>query len=165
LLEYNADTPTALLGAAILRWHWLQDTFPGADQTAAQAWFETAALTIEDVDSRRVGRVRDRKPAADVERREVVHRLEESCGTTYPEFPRARVDLLRADMEGESLRAQAELSGSVQQRGGIADTATELVAKRRYGDNGNASATRHSTLAPGACSAIRRVLSRDPLHA
>src|SRR5215831_808511 len=32
LLEYNADTPTALLEAAVVQWHWLQDTFPRKDQ-------------------------------------------------------------------------------------------------------------------------------------
>lgn len=32
LLEYNADTPTALVEAAVAQWFWLQDTHPGADQ-------------------------------------------------------------------------------------------------------------------------------------
>ena len=32
LLEYNADTPTTLLEASILQWHWLRDTHPGDDQ-------------------------------------------------------------------------------------------------------------------------------------
>jgi glutathionylspermidine synthase len=32
LLEYNADTPTSLLEASILQWHWLQDVHPGDDQ-------------------------------------------------------------------------------------------------------------------------------------
>ena len=32
LLEYNADTPTALLEAAVIQWDWLQDTDPAADQ-------------------------------------------------------------------------------------------------------------------------------------
>jgi glutathionylspermidine synthase len=32
LLEYNADTPTALVEAAVTQWYWLQDCFPGADQ-------------------------------------------------------------------------------------------------------------------------------------
>ncbi len=32
LLEYNADTPTSLLEAAICQWHWLQDTKPSYDQ-------------------------------------------------------------------------------------------------------------------------------------
>ncbi len=32
LLEYNADTPTSLLEAAILQWHWLTDRFPDDDQ-------------------------------------------------------------------------------------------------------------------------------------
>ncbi len=32
LLEYNADTPTALLEAAVAQWYWLQETFPKRDQ-------------------------------------------------------------------------------------------------------------------------------------
>ena len=32
LLEYNADTPTGLLEAAVVQWHWLQDTHRDADQ-------------------------------------------------------------------------------------------------------------------------------------
>ncbi len=32
LLEYNADTPTALLEAAVIQWFWLKDTHPNADQ-------------------------------------------------------------------------------------------------------------------------------------
>ncbi len=32
LLEYNADTPTALLESAVVQWYWLQDCFPAADQ-------------------------------------------------------------------------------------------------------------------------------------
>src|SRR4029078_12798734 len=30
LLEYNADTPTALLEASVVQWHWLEDTRPQA---------------------------------------------------------------------------------------------------------------------------------------
>lgn len=32
LLEYNADTPTALVEAAVAQWYWLQDVDPAADQ-------------------------------------------------------------------------------------------------------------------------------------
>jgi len=32
LLEYHADTPTSLLEAAVVQWHWLQDVDPAADQ-------------------------------------------------------------------------------------------------------------------------------------
>lgn len=32
LLEYNADTPTSLLEAAVVQWYWLEDLFPEADQ-------------------------------------------------------------------------------------------------------------------------------------
>ncbi|PRX47904.1 glutathionylspermidine synthase [Prauserella shujinwangii] len=32
LLEYNADTPTSLLEAAIIQWYWKTDVFPGDDQ-------------------------------------------------------------------------------------------------------------------------------------
>lgn len=32
LLEYNADTPTSLIEAAIAQWHWMQELHPDADQ-------------------------------------------------------------------------------------------------------------------------------------
>lgn len=32
LLEYNADTPTSLLEAAVVQWHWLEEVEPEADQ-------------------------------------------------------------------------------------------------------------------------------------
>lgn len=32
LLEYNADTPTSLLEAAVAQWYWLEETFPDEDQ-------------------------------------------------------------------------------------------------------------------------------------
>ena len=32
LLEYNADTPTSLVEAAVIQWHWLKDLYPEADQ-------------------------------------------------------------------------------------------------------------------------------------
>lgn len=32
MLEYNADTPTSLLEAAVVQWYWLEDRFPDADQ-------------------------------------------------------------------------------------------------------------------------------------
>ncbi|MBL8674234.1 MAG: glutathionylspermidine synthase family protein [Rhodospirillales bacterium] len=32
LLEYNADTPTALLETAVAQWHWVQEVVKGADQ-------------------------------------------------------------------------------------------------------------------------------------
>jgi glutathionylspermidine synthase len=32
LLEYNADTPTSLLEAAVIQWYWFRDRFPDLDQ-------------------------------------------------------------------------------------------------------------------------------------
>jgi glutathionylspermidine synthase len=32
LLEYNADTPTGLLEAAVIQWYWMKDLFPKMDQ-------------------------------------------------------------------------------------------------------------------------------------
>ena len=32
LLEYNADTPTSLLEAAVIQWYWLEDTHPSSSQ-------------------------------------------------------------------------------------------------------------------------------------
>jgi glutathionylspermidine synthase len=52
LLEYNADTPTALVEAAVAQWFWLQDTHPAADQFNSiherliEAWRRWAGTTI-----------------------------------------------------------------------------------------------------------------------
>ena len=32
MLEYNADTPTALLEASVVQWHWMEEARPGTDQ-------------------------------------------------------------------------------------------------------------------------------------
>ncbi|BDI30138.1 putative glutathionylspermidine synthase [Capsulimonas corticalis] len=32
MLEYNADTPTSLVEAAVVQWRWLEERFPSADQ-------------------------------------------------------------------------------------------------------------------------------------
>ena len=42
LLEYNADTPTSLLEAAVVQWYWFKDAFPdGAGPIAAVDQFNT----------------------------------------------------------------------------------------------------------------------------
>jgi len=52
LLEYNADTPTALIEAAVAQWFWLQEVHPGADQFNSiherliEAWKRWAGQTI-----------------------------------------------------------------------------------------------------------------------
>jgi glutathionylspermidine synthase len=52
LLEYNADTPTALIEAAVAQWFWLQDTHPADDQFNSlherliEAWRRWAGQTI-----------------------------------------------------------------------------------------------------------------------
>lgn len=52
LLEYNADTPTALVEAAVAQWFWLQDTRPEADQFNSiherliEAWKRWAGQTL-----------------------------------------------------------------------------------------------------------------------
>jgi glutathionylspermidine synthase len=52
LLEYNADTPTALVEAAVAQWFWLQDVRAGADQFNSiherliEAWRRWAGQTI-----------------------------------------------------------------------------------------------------------------------
>jgi glutathionylspermidine synthase len=49
LLEYNADTPTSLLEAAVIQWYWLQDVFPHADQF--NSLHERLIAKWKDVDS------------------------------------------------------------------------------------------------------------------
>ena len=52
LLEYNADTPTALVEAAVTQWFWLQETRPGADQFNSiherliEAWRRWQGMTV-----------------------------------------------------------------------------------------------------------------------
>jgi len=52
MLEYNADTPTALVEASVAQWFWLQETQPGADQFNSiherliEAWRRWAGKTI-----------------------------------------------------------------------------------------------------------------------
>lgn len=52
LLEYNADTPTALIEAAVVQWYWLQERFPGGDQFNSiherliEAWRGVAAERV-----------------------------------------------------------------------------------------------------------------------
>ncbi|MEO6569134.1 MAG: glutathionylspermidine synthase family protein [Opitutaceae bacterium] len=52
LLEYNADTPTALVEAAVAQWFWLQETHPGSDQFNSiherliAAWRRFAGQTV-----------------------------------------------------------------------------------------------------------------------
>jgi glutathionylspermidine synthase len=47
LLEYNADTPTAVIEASLVQWYWLQDRFPEKDQwnslheRLVRAWAKT----------------------------------------------------------------------------------------------------------------------------
>jgi glutathionylspermidine synthase len=53
LLEYNADTPTALVESAIVQWFWLQEAFPGDDQwnsiheRLVDRWKEIAARRLD----------------------------------------------------------------------------------------------------------------------
>lgn len=50
LLEYNADTPTSLLEAAVIQWQWLEDTYPQCDQLNSihEALVERWRLVSED---------------------------------------------------------------------------------------------------------------------
>ncbi|MBN3453490.1 putative glutathionylspermidine synthase [Mycolicibacterium mageritense DSM 44476 = CIP 104973] len=56
LLEYNADTPTTLLEAAILQWYWKTDVFPADDQ-----WNSLHEKLVA-----RWGEIRDRLPGSEV---------------------------------------------------------------------------------------------------
>lgn len=54
LLEYNADTPTALFEASVVQWHWLSEVHPGADQFNAihealiEAWSDRRAAGLTE---------------------------------------------------------------------------------------------------------------------
>ena len=84
LLEYNADTPTALLEAAVVQWFWLEQVHPGADQFNSiherliEAWRRWARTTIHfssikdhDEDEQTVLYLRDTCEQAGVQTRSV----------------------------------------------------------------------------------------------
>ncbi len=84
LLEYNADTPTALIEASVGQWFWLQELRPGADQFNSiherliEAWRRWAGNTIyfssikdNDEDEQTVLYLRDTCQQAGVETRPV----------------------------------------------------------------------------------------------
>lgn len=55
MLEYNADTPTALLEASVIQWFWLKERFPEADQFNSihekliQGWKELKQYLAEPI--------------------------------------------------------------------------------------------------------------------
>ena len=55
LMEYNADTPTALVEAAVTQWYWMQDCFPELDQwnsiheRLVAAWPRVLPIGVEQV--------------------------------------------------------------------------------------------------------------------
>ena len=82
LLEYNADTPTSLLEAAVVQWTWCDEHMPGADQATAihdqliARWRELAprigpvvhVASVEDVeDEMTCGYLRDTAQQAGLE--------------------------------------------------------------------------------------------------
>jgi glutathionylspermidine synthase len=84
LLEYNADTPTALVEAAAAQWFWLQETRPEADQFNSlherliEAWRRWAGATVHfsgvqehDEDAQTLRYLRDTAEQAGVVTREV----------------------------------------------------------------------------------------------
>jgi glutathionylspermidine synthase len=84
LLEYNADTPTALVEAAVAQWFWLQETRPEADQFNSlherliSAWQRWAGGTVHfsgvqehDEDAQTLRYLRDTAEQAGVVTREV----------------------------------------------------------------------------------------------
>jgi glutathionylspermidine synthase len=70
LLEYNADTPTALVEAAVAQWFWLQETHPDADQFNSiherliKAWQRWATIERTARASSPTGQSFDHTPAA-----------------------------------------------------------------------------------------------------
>jgi glutathionylspermidine synthase len=84
LLEYNADTPTALVEAAVVQWFWLEQLHPEADQFNSiherliEAWRRWAQTTIHfssikdnDEDGQTVLYLRDTCEQAGVQTRSV----------------------------------------------------------------------------------------------
>lgn len=55
MLEYNADTPTSLVEAAVAQWFWLEERFPGGDQfnrlheALVETWTSLKPHLLDDV--------------------------------------------------------------------------------------------------------------------
>jgi glutathionylspermidine synthase len=70
LLEYNADTPTGLVEAAVAQWYWLQDCFPGSDQwnsaheKLVAKWKDLKNYIVDPVHFSDVGTEEDRMTVA-----------------------------------------------------------------------------------------------------
>ena len=106
LLEYNADTPTALLEASVAQWFWLQENYQGADQFNSiherliKAWQSAPAGPVH------FAAVRD-----NLEDAQTVHYLRDICtqaGRATKELPLEEVGwdsrLQRfMDLEGEPI--------------------------------------------------------------
>jgi glutathionylspermidine synthase len=106
LLEYNADTPTALLEASVAQWFWLRENYQGADQFNSlherliKAWQAAPAGPVH------FAAVRD-----NLEDAQTVHYLRDTCtqaGRATKELPLEEVGwdsrLQRfMDLEGEPI--------------------------------------------------------------
>ena len=81
LLEYNADTPTALVEAAVAQWFWLQETHPHADQFNSiherliEAWkrFAGAPSTASANSSLSISKLAGAVPGAPTAASPVIH--------------------------------------------------------------------------------------------
>jgi glutathionylspermidine synthase len=90
LLEYNADTPTALLEAAVIQWFWLKDTHPGADQF--NSIHERLIEVWKVLQPRLAGRVYFSSLGGNVEDYMTVNYLRDTC--------------VQAELEGEYLAVE-----------------------------------------------------------
>lgn len=53
LLEFNADTPTSLVEAAVIQWLWKEDVFPSHDQfnSIHEKWWNPGNISTNDINA------------------------------------------------------------------------------------------------------------------
>ncbi len=106
MLEYNADTPTALLEAAVVQWYWLEEVKPGCDQFNSihekliAAWAELRRLHPN------TERVHFAGVLDEAEDRRTLEYLRDVCGQAG--WPTEQLDVAQIGWNGHSFTDLAE---------------------------------------------------------
>ena len=107
MLEYNADTPTALLEAAVVQWYWLEEVKPGCDQFNSihekliARWTELRAAAPDD-------RRACTSPASSTSRKTAAPST--TCATSRSQggWPTEQLDIAEIGWNGARLHRPAE---------------------------------------------------------
>lgn len=106
MLEYNADTPTALLEAAVVQWYWLEEVKPNCDQF--NSIHEKLIATWGDLRRRHpaIARMHFATVLDEPEDRQTLEYLRDVCGQAG--WPTAELDVSQIGWNGASFTDLAE---------------------------------------------------------